>query len=148
MNEPPIKPRKSKSGSIALIGASSVVGILMAGSVISGLNESEAPASDELIEIATSLNAELPAMIDQHTRLESTLALPGGKFMYNLTVVGLNRPPRRDQIVRQARPKITERYRTSDELKEMRDAEVTLVYLYADESGNELARFEVTPEDS
>lgn len=147
MIEMPITPRKSKTGLLAVIGASGVAGLLMATSVMSGLGEADGPPNDELVAIATSINAQLPVMIDEHTRLESATALPGPEFKYEYTIIGMERPPRRDQIVRVARPKIKERYRTAEDLKRMRELGVTLVYSYSDPHGDQVAKFEVSTED-
>lgn len=147
MLEIPIKKKKPKAGLLAVIAAFGVAGLLMASSVLNSSGSPEGPVNELLVEAAKSLNAQLPAMVDKHTRLEATSVLPGDKFLYEYTIVGMDRMPRRDQIVRETRPRITKGYRTATDLQEMRDRDITLVCSYSDESGNEVVRYEVGPED-
>jgi hypothetical protein len=45
------------------------------------------------------------------------------------------------------RPNMINTYKTSQDMAGLRKLRVTLVYKYADEKGNELAQFEVGPQD-
>ncbi|WP_168206913.1 hypothetical protein [Lacipirellula limnantheis] len=45
------------------------------------------------------------------------------------------------------RPITVNNYRTSKEMSDLRKMGVTLVYSYADEDGNEIAQFEIGPQD-
>ena len=55
--------------------------------------------------------------------------------------------PDRQTIVDSMRPITVNNYRTSKEMSDLRKMGVTLVYSYADEKGNEIARFEIGPQD-
>ena len=86
-------------------------------------------------------------MLDQFTRLDSTAALPQGKLMYKYTIVNLNPLPDRNTLIDKMRPNMINAYKTSQDMAGLRKLRVTLVYKYADEKGNELAQFEVGPQD-
>lgn len=47
--------------------------------------------SDELGNIALRLNLQAPKMLDSFTRFDSAKVLPGNKFQYNHTLLGLSK---------------------------------------------------------
>ncbi|MFN5533416.1 MAG: hypothetical protein ACK5F7_22925, partial [Planctomycetaceae bacterium] len=100
-----------------------------------------------LAKAADETNRRLPMMLDQFTRLDSTAALPQGKLMYKYTIVNLNPLPDRNTLIDKMRPNMINAYKTSQDMAGLRKLRVTLVYKYADEKGNELAQFEVGPQD-
>lgn len=143
-------PRKSNSRKFGLIGAVAVSAVAVSLFAKSGSDVQDAANTtvrDHLTRVSESLNANLPAMLDQNTRLESTSAAADRVFEYQLTIVGMERMPRRYEIVDEARPKIVKSYRTAADMQEMREMEVTVRYVYSDASGEEIVRFEVGPDD-
>lgn len=143
-------PQKSKSRTFGLIGAVAVTAVAVSLFASSGGNVQDAAdtaVQEELTLVADSMNAQLPAMLDPNTRLESTAALSERVFEYRITIVGMEKMPRRYQIVDEARPKVVTAYRTSEDMQNMRELKVVVRYVYSDEAGKEVVRFEVGPED-
>lgn len=143
-------PKKSNTRTFGLIGAVAVSAVAVSLFASSGGDVKDAAdlaVQEELTIVADSMNAALPAMLDQNTRLESASAQSKRVFEYRFTIVGMEQPPRRYQIVNEARPKVVAAYRTAEDMQHMRDLNVIVRYVYSDEAGKEVARFEVGPED-
>ena len=143
-------PKKSNTGKFGVVGAvaaSAIAVSLFASSGTDVQNAADQAVQVELTTVTESMNAQLPAVLDANTRLESTAALQGRVFEYRLTMVGMERPPRRYEIVDEARPKVVKAYRAAADMQEMREMEVTVRYVYSDEAGKEIVCFEVGPED-
>lgn len=143
----PKKSNKGKFGVIGAVAASAIAVSLFASSGKNVQNAADKAVQAELTTITESMNAQLPAMLDANTRLDSTAVLEGRVFEYRLTMVGMERLPRRYEIVDEARPKVVKAYRTAADMQEMREMEVAVRYVYMDEAGKEIVRFEVGPED-
>jgi hypothetical protein len=142
-------PKKSRNRSLGLVGAvaASVVAVTLFANSGSSESAADIAVREQLAVVAESFNAQLPTMLDQYTRLDSTEALPERRFAYRYTIVGMQKIPQRYQIVNEARPKVVKAYRTADNMREMRELNVTVLYVYSDEKGGEVVRFEVGPED-
>jgi hypothetical protein len=142
-------PKKSRNRSLGLVGAvaASVVAVTLFANSGSSESAADIAVREQLAVVAESFNAQLPTMLDQYTQLDSTEALPERRFAYRYTIVGMQKIPQRYQIVNEARPKVVKAYRTADNMREMRELNVTVLYVYSDEKGDEVVRFEVGPED-
>lgn len=135
---------------IAILAATAALSSLAASAVVRTLFRTQGEnrsVDDVLAKAADETNRRLPMMLDQFTRLDSTAALPQGKLMYKYTIVNLNPLPDRNTLIDKMRPNMINTYKTSQDMAGLRKLRVTLVYKYADEKGNELAQFEVGPQD-
>ncbi len=141
----PKQPRKSRTVVIiaAIIGSS--IGALVGSNAMRSLSDSN--LDQGLVQASKQINQALPMRLDDATRLEITLALPGKKLMYKYTLTNLTEKPDPKALVDAMRPIVTNTYKTSTEMANLRKQGVTLVYAYYDETGSEVAHFEVTPND-
>lgn len=99
-------------------------------------------------QAAKELNASCPAMIDEITRLDSAEVLENNSFQYNYTLVNvIEEELDSESFTDLISPQIIENVKTSPHLKSYRDNLVTLLYVYKSESGEEVAKITVGPED-
>jgi hypothetical protein len=108
----------------------------------------KAPAFDKaMMAMASEINKTCPVMVDQVTRLDNAIALPGNIFQYNYTILGINRSQINiDTLEKYVEPGIINNIRTNPDMKVFRDQKTTLVYYYKDESGTFIHKFVITPD--
>ena len=123
----------------AVIGA--VAGSLAVQSIFKGNSNGNVDAV--LMQTADELNKQLPMTVDKYTRLDTTVAMPGGKFKYMYTVFADDNFPEAAEFETNLKPKLVNMYETSDDMKQMRDVNATLVYSYFLEDGTEYTSFEI-----
>ena len=128
----------------AVIGA--VVGSLAVQSIFNANSNGDVDAV--LTRTAEALNKQLPMTVDKYTRLDTTVAMPGGKFKYKYTVFADDNFPKAAEFAKLLKPKLIKMYQTADDMKQMRDVNATLVYSYFLEDGTEYTSFEIHPGDS
>ena len=101
---------------------------------------------DKVVRLmADEVNERLPMTIDDSTRLDRCEALPNVTLLYCYTILKGNHPDR-DSFVEAMTPQLTDLYRSSDDMKTMRDINATLLYKYSDEAGREIAAITISPE--
>jgi hypothetical protein len=89
-----------------------------------------------LAEAADRYNRMLPMMVDSETRADNLTPLPPNTLIYRYTLVKRTKGNlNANVIVKKMRPIIINAYRTTDSLKTLRDAGVTIVYDYYDKNG-------------
>jgi hypothetical protein len=95
--------------------------------------------SDKVIEAyANQLNAKMPVMVDNDTRLDNVAALPGNVFQYNYTMINID-GSRVDTVKAKEiiEPQIESKLKTNDglDIKIFRAHKTTLMYVYKDKAG-------------
>ncbi len=101
-----------------------------------------------LVRTASGLNATLPMMVDQETRLDATMAGPGKKFLYTFTLINFTKAAVDVGHFQQTmRPKLVASYRTNPKMKSFRDHNVELVYQYKDKAGEFVCELVITTKD-
>lgn len=101
-----------------------------------------------LIAAAEAMNRNLPITLDRHTRLDTTFALPGNRFTYQYTMVGIDPAEVNvEEFVAAMRPNLIAQYQTNKDMQGFRDMNVILTYSYKTEAGAELIRIEISPAD-
>jgi len=101
----------------------------------------------QLMLEASQMNQSCPVMVDQVTRLDNAVALPGNTFQYNYTLVGIDKSQvNMDTLTKYVRPAILNNARTHPDMQNMRNRKVTLVYSYKDPQGVFVHKFVITPE--
>ena len=142
-------PQKTLGSLVVVIGAvvGGVFGSEIGRSAVRSFFGGGASIDAKLAATASQINATLPMMVDQNTRLDTTIAMPGQKFCYVYTIVNMDPMPASDDIEAIMRPLLLNNYRTAPEMQELRDANVTLVYKYRDEQGRQLSTFEIAVAD-
>jgi hypothetical protein len=101
----------------------------------------------QLVTMANEINKTCPIVVDEDTRLDNVMALPGKTVQYNLTILA----EVTDEIDTAAFKEIMlptqlNMIKTNPGMKTFRDNDVTLVYSYSDNKGNYLLREVITPE--
>lgn len=106
------------------------------------------PAFDKaLMKTANEINKSCPIMVDNATRLDNAVALPDNVFQYNYTLISTNIDSVNvDDVKNYLEPTITNFVKTSPDMKEMRDNNVTVNYSYKDKAGVFLFTISVKPE--
>lgn len=109
----------------------------------------EKAIEDELKKVAADINKTTPQNLADEVRLDSVSAKPGKIFKYNYTLT--------DDIKENVSPEDIETFKTqtkegalkviktSGEIKEFRDNDVTMEYFYYDKNGKPIADFTITP---
>ena len=105
----------------------------------------EEPATLE--EAAQELNASLPAMVDEQTRLDEAEAL-GREFHYRYTLLG-GTPVHGDRAALASRltPHLTRTVCGNAQMRDFLYPDVTAVYTYRDEAGSVLTSIRVSLDD-
>lgn len=102
----------------------------------------------ELVQVANELNKNAPMMVDQETRLDTTMAGPGKKLTYHYTLVNLTTE---DIDIGELRAfmttQIVNHVATHSDMQTLRDHRVTFAYSYKDKNGVHLTTIQVTPKD-
>ena len=108
----------------------------------------KSPSFDRvLMKTASELNVLCPIMIDGETRLDNTMALPANVFLYNYTLISIDKESVDTiEAKKYLEPTIINNVRTHPDLKYFRDNKVTMKYCYKDKDGNYLLTISVTPE--
>jgi hypothetical protein len=136
------KPKKNITGPVV----GSVLAVIVA--VLVQQFFFKAPSYDAaMMKAASEINESCPMMIDQDTRLDNTLSLPGNVFQYNYTLVNLIK----DSIDIGAfqaymEPLVVNNVKSNPDMQYQRDNEATLAYQYKDKHGVFIVKLLVKPE--
>jgi len=108
----------------------------------------KAPSIDKvLINTASEINKTCPAMVDQYTRLDNTVALPNSTFQYNYSIINNDKTEMNlDTAKKYVEPVLLNRVKTDPDLKFFRDNDVILIYNYRDRNGVFVVKYSITPE--
>jgi hypothetical protein len=111
----------------------------------------EKSIDDDLKEVAANINKTTPQNLADGVRLDSVSVQPGKIFKYNYTLtedVKESVSPEEIQVFKNnAKEGALRVIKTSPEIKEFRDNDVTMVYSYYDKNGKPTADFKITPEE-
>jgi len=108
---------------------------------------SQSPSVDEMmVKAASEFNKTCPMMVDQITRMDNAVALPGRVFQYNFTMINMDVASIEiEELKKNLEPVIINTVKTNPELKLFRDKEITMVYYYRDSNGNYMFKISVGP---
>ncbi len=106
------------------------------------------PSFDKvMVEVASEINKTCPLMIDQNTRLDNTIAMPDNVFVYNYTLVNLEK---KDIDINEMKdfiePNVINNMKTNPDMKLYRENKTTMTYNYKDKKGEFILKINVTPE--
>ncbi|WP_370901250.1 hypothetical protein [Chryseobacterium gossypii] len=111
----------------------------------------EKTIDDELREAAASMNKLTPQTLSEGVRLDSVSAKAGKIFKYNYTLVEDVKENVTEANIssfkKEAKEEALNAIKTSADMKEFRDNDVTLQYVYYDKNGKQLAEFSVDPKE-
>ena len=113
-----------------------------------GSNVNKDGIDSTVIQIIEEANKSLPMMIDEETKLEQIAALPGNKVQFSHVLINAsNEGVDAEDFASAMGPAIFNNAQTNPGLETLRKKNVTFIYHYSDRNGEELAVFEITPED-
>ncbi|MCJ8332585.1 MAG: hypothetical protein HRT89_17070 [Lentisphaeria bacterium] len=95
---------------------------------------------DQLVTVCNEMNKKTPYMVDQVTRLDSTVPLSGEiKYLYTLIGIKELSADQKKTIETNTRNLV----KNSSDLKIFRDEGIDMTYLYRNESGKEIFEFSI-----
>lgn len=96
---------------------------------------------------ANEINKSCPIMIDQGTRLDNSITLPGKIFQYNYTLINFIKDSIDfNGLKANIEPRILNYVKTNPQMKFVRDNNFTINYYYSDKFGIHLFTISVKPE--
>ena len=111
----------------------------------------EKTIDDELKEAAANMNKMTPQVLNDGVRLDSISALPGKVFKYNYTLTeDVKESVTPEEIATfktQAKEGAIRVVKTSSDMQEFRDNDVTLQYSYYDKNGKPIADFTIKADE-
>ena len=126
-----------------------IVGVITFGLAYFGAQQMfKAPSFDKaMMEAASELNKTCPIMVDQDTRLDNAVALPGNIFQYNYTLVNYEKSEVNiDTVKKYIEPGLINSVKTNPDLEIQRMNKVTMAYNYRDKNGVFVLKISVTPD--
>ncbi|MBB1139644.1 zinc-ribbon domain-containing protein [Myroides sp. WP-1] len=129
----------------ALLGI--VIGVAVVSFAVNYFSKSSIAIDQKLSVVASEINKNCPMVIDQDIRLDNTVAMPNATFQYNYTLVNYEKAQLNMEVVEQTLfPTLLENARTNPDMKEMREAKVTINYYYKDKKGEFVTKYVITPD--
>ncbi|KIC64508.1 hypothetical protein [Chryseobacterium taiwanense] len=111
--------------------------------------KNEKTVDEELKEAAVNMNKLTPQVLSDGVRLDSVSALPNKIFKYNYTLTEDVKesvtPQEIEAFKSQAKEEAIKAVKTSADMEEFRNNDVTLHYSYSDKKGKPTADFTITP---
>ncbi|MBE2289993.1 MAG: hypothetical protein IAE95_10585 [Chitinophagaceae bacterium] len=100
-----------------------------------------------LVAAANEMNKMCPMMVDQSTRLDNTMVMPGNAFQYNYTIIDVEKAEvKLDTVRKYLEPVIIANVKNNSDMKLQREHKTTLIYKYKDKNGLEIYTLKVTPD--
>ncbi len=100
-----------------------------------------------LMTVASEINKSCPIMVDNATRLDNAIALPGKTLQYNYTLINMLKDSvDTNKLKNSIEPILINYIKTNPGMKDMRDQNTTLKYYYKDMTGKYLFTITVKPE--
>jgi len=105
----------------------------------------------QLTEIASQFNENAPFMIDENTRFDNMIAIPGKIMQYSCTLLNMTKEEfdefdeEYDYIEGTMLPTIINQLKTNPQMERFRKMQITLRYYYRDMNGVYITNIEVTP---
>lgn len=101
----------------------------------------------EMRDAAAEVNKETPMQVDEFTRLDSASTKGKTNFIYHYTLFDLEKSEvNLDTVNKYIRPGIIENVKSTPELKDFRDNNITMDYRYYDRNGEFVTEITVTPD--
>lgn len=111
----------------------------------------EKTIDDDLKEVAANINKTTPQNLADGVRLDSVSTQPGKIFRYNYTLTDDEKesvsPEQIETFKKTAKEGALQVIKTSPDIKEFRDNDVTMVYTYYDKNGKPTTDFKITPQE-
>ena len=101
-----------------------------------------------LVRIANETNKSLPMLLDQYTRLDTTIAGGENRFIYLYTLLEVDISSLdKDEFISQMKPNLINSYKTLAAMDAFRKMDVEITYTYRSEKGVEFTSITISPKD-
>jgi hypothetical protein len=121
---------------------------LIGGSVARQNLRNESQIERSLIATSNEINSNLPIMLDEYTRLDSTTVGDGRRFTYEYTILGVEASSADiKEFEDSIRQELVDGYKNNEEMRGFRTRNVEVTYKYRTESGDEIASVTISPEN-
>ncbi|MDR3287507.1 MAG: hypothetical protein LBT27_08695 [Prevotellaceae bacterium] len=102
-----------------------------------------------LSAMASKFNETAPFMIDENTRFDNMIALPGNVLQGNFTAINMTKDEiDPDYFENELKPMVINQIQTNPDMQNFRKhSNVTIRYYYKDKNGVFIAKIEVTPDN-
>lgn len=144
------KIEPSDSSGKKKVNVAAIVGLIVGAGLIILVQQLffKPPSYDEtMMRAASELNKSCPMMVDQETRLDNAVSLPGNIFQYNYTLINIEKTAIDiDGLVSHLQPNIINNVKTNPDMKINRENKTTMAYSYKDKHGEFLFKISVTPD--
>lgn len=148
--ETPLKAVQKPKPKLLKVIAGSVIGCLIGFALAYGVKQAffKPSIDQELMAIASEFNKSTPMMIDNDTRLDNSIALPGKVLQYNYTLINTEKAAVNiDEFKQFLSERLANFVKTNPQMKFARDKNVTINYAYSDRNGEFLLLIPITPQD-
>lgn len=147
----PIKQATPKSNGIKKQLIWFAAGVIVCGGIILGIQrfaKAKPSLEMQLLLLSNDGNKNSPYMIDEGTRFDNTVIVPGNIFQFRYTLIYVDRQQGVDTVALKnfILPNVISNIKTSTQLKFQRDNKITMSYYYKDGRGDYVCSFLVTPE--
>lgn len=134
--EPPESKLKTNTMKFLFI---MIIAMTLTPTLVSG----EENLSKKLLLISSTLNENLPFMVDSDTRLDSTIGI-NKQFQYNYTLVNYTSDKLLiEQIINNMTTELTNKVCTSHEMLFFIENDILLIYAYFGKNGKRIATIEI-----
>ena len=145
MKPAPVKKNGYKKKVIPFVAGAIVCGGIMFG--IQRMATEKLTVEKQLLVLSNEINKGCPVMIDQGTRFDNVIALPGNIFQYRYTLVNADRMNVDTTGLKNfVLPNAIKSIKASPQLKYQRENKISFSYYYRDGRGEYVLDFIVTPE--
>jgi hypothetical protein len=136
---------KKNTTSIIATTVGIIVAAVVSKFVVNYFNDSMS-FDEQLMQVSQEINKHCPFMIDQDTRLDNTIGGPGNSFTYNYTLVNyFAEEVDVDELKERIEPQMIMNIKTSPDMEQFRENNVTLLYKYRDKAGNFIFEIKISP---
>jgi hypothetical protein len=146
MKQSPVKKNDTKIRMLFLL-----LGAVIATGIILGIRKwspAKPTVEKQLTVLANEVNKNCPVMVDQGTRFDNVILMPGNIYQFRYTLINNGRENiDTERLKTYVLPNVIENIRTSPELKYHRENKVTFSYFYKDMRGDYVTDFSVSPAD-
>jgi hypothetical protein len=142
---------RQKTASVATVTVvAAVVGAIFGSYVVNRIMHPDVDVSVErmLVDASNQVNKMLPMMVDSETRADSTIPEPPNTLVYHYTLLKRTKSELDVRAIADyLRPRLVNNYKTTENMKTLRDAGVMLKYRYYDKDGIFVAEIVVKTSD-
>jgi len=111
------------------------------------LSKNEPPVNETLVKISKEMNRSMPKMMDAETRLDST-SVGDNKLNYHYTLINVDKDSTYlnfEEVKSEMKEKAQNNLDTNPVMKEYRENDIALQYIFKDKNNNNIFDYTVKP---